>query len=477
MAEKLEQKKQSIPLTADPASGQFIVADILPPRNRDIRFAASRTDSQKKQKLKKEVSVRSQPDIQKELGNEGALNKWFRKEQTVRTNRSDSPFRTQLASFSGKRKFIMLWIVFLLFLGAGAFGISYAMSRLEVVIKLKTVPHDFDQRIFIDVDPAHKSALAGERIELSDSGTQAFPASGTADVKAKAKGVISIYNAFNTSPQQLVANTRFEAPDGKIYRLRAAVIVPSAVLENGSLSPRSIDATVFADQPGPEYNRGLTDFTIPGFKNSPRYTGFYARSKTPLEGGHIGSATIVTKEDIDKAYEALESLVRSRLMESLKKSVPEGFVLLDDAIEITSDSREFSHEAEEVAKEFSASIALRARSLVFKRSALQELFAKEASLDSSLVSLDNPDEIRLTVNRRNMDNGTLFLQAKGIGVFVWNLDVGKLAVELAAAQNPGTFAAIFQQYPAIDNAEVRFVPSWIHIVPHNSARIQIVTDK
>lgn len=466
MTEKQEQKKQ-----------EFIVADILPPRNRDIRLAASRIDSQKKQKLKQEVPVPSQPDIQKELGNEGALNEWFRKEQTARTNRSDSPPRTQPARFPGKRKFIMLWIVFLLVLGAGAFGVSYATSRLEVVIKLKTVRHDVDQRISIDVDPAHKSALAGERIELSDSGTQTFPASGTADVKAKAKGVISIYNAFNASPQPLVANTRFEAPDGKIYRLREAVVVPAAVSENGSLSPRSIDATVFADQPGPEYNRGLTDFTIPGFKDSPRYAGFYARSKTPLEGGHIGSATVVTKEDIDKAHEALESLVRSRLMESLKKSVPEGFVLLDDAIEITSDSREFSREAEEVAKEFSASIALRARSLVFKQSALQELFAKEAGLDSSLVFLRNPDEIMLAVDRRNMDNGTLFLQAKGTGVFVWNLDVGKLAGELAAAQNPGMFAAIFQQYPAIDNAEVRFVPSWMHVVPHNPARIQIVADK
>jgi len=489
MSEKSEQNPQNIPLRTDLESGRFVVADILPPRNQNVQLTGSHSIPSKKQKAAYDISVRNTSHAslapgssrslpQKELGNTHAVDTWFRKESLLRVNRSASepPSSTRaFISFTKKRTFMLGGGLFLA-LAVGGFGVSYAMSRLEVIITLKTQSHDFDQKISVAVEPTHKEVLAGERIEISDSHTAPFQASGIADVKAKAKGIISVYNAFNTSSQPLVANTRFEAPDGKIYHIRESVVVPAAIVENGVISPRSIDVVVYADEPGLAYNRDLTDFTIPGFRGSSRYTGFYARSKTPMEGGFIGTATVVTKEDLDKARESLESEVRSRLTEALKKSVPEGFLLLDDAIEITSDKREFSRDADEVAKEFSGTITLRGRALVFKKSELEEFLSREAGLDSSLVMVDNMDELTFAIERRNVETGALVLQINGTARFIWNLETDKLTTELVGSQNPGAFTNVFQQYPAIERAEAHFVPSWIRIVPRDPARIQITTN-
>lgn len=479
MPEKSEQNSQHIPLRTNPASGQFIVADILPPRSKDIHTIASRPSSPKKQKSAHEIPVRtiSKKILPKELGNTHAVDAWFRKESVLRNNRSiPGSFSTGISSsFKKKRTFLVLFALVLV-LAAGGYGVSYAMSRLEINITMKTQSHDIDQKISIAVKPTHADVLAGERVEVSDSASATFQATGTADVNSKAKGTISVYNAFNTSPQPLIANTRFETPDGKIYRTREAVTIPSAVLENGVLSPRSIDIVVYADAAGPAYNHDMTDFTIPGFKGSPRYKGFYARSKTPIEGGHIGTATVVTEKDIDKARESLESQARSGVMNALKTSIPEGFVLLDDAVEITTDKRNFSHSSDEVANEFSATMTLRGRALIFRKDDLAEFFTKDASLDISLVSLPRIDEITLVVERRNVEAGTLLLHAKGTAFFVWNLDTNKLATELAQSKNSDMFTSIFQQYQAIERAEPRFIPSWIRTIPRDPAHIRIVTN-
>ena len=50
--------------------------------------------------------------------------------------------------------------------------------------------------------------------------TQLFPASGEQNVSLKAQGTITIYNAYSSSPQSLVATTRFVTPAGEDIPLR-----------------------------------------------------------------------------------------------------------------------------------------------------------------------------------------------------------------------------------------------------------------
>ena len=55
-------------------------------------------------------------------------------------------------------------------------------------------------------------------------------------MERKASGQIIVYNAYNDNNQKLIKNTRFETPDGKIYRIQASIIVPGTKVEEGKIS-------------------------------------------------------------------------------------------------------------------------------------------------------------------------------------------------------------------------------------------------
>ena len=481
----LTNKPRTLSIPTDPASGKFIVSDILPPRASNIRVAASRTFDDVPHK--KPAPPRATPKPKSSghpihtqtkpsgAGNESALDMWFRKEQTTRTKHETSSASSKQSHLHSpvKLRFFLVFVSIFAILLASGVGASYFFSRVTVNVILKSSSYDFSKELSVMVTPTHEDTLAGELIELTDTATQTFAATGHADLRAKAKGIISIYNAFNTQPQVLVANTRFETPDGKIYRIKESVTIPGAVVENGSLSPRLVEATIFADQPGEEYNHDLTDFTIPGFKNSPRFKGFYARSKTPLEGGFVGKATIVTQNDIDQARESLEQALRTKISETITNAAPEGFLLLEGASEITVTGESITAEAGDVTDSFAGTVTIAARALVFKMSDLDNLLIKIAGLDPQQVTLVHNDELTTSIVRRTIEKGSMLIRVEGNGRFVWNLNAADLARELALNGKPNTLDDIFRQYEAIKQAQVRFSPSWIRSVPKNPERIVI----
>lgn len=123
-----------------------------------------------------------------------------------------------------------------------------------------------------------------------------------AKTKLEPRGLLPSLIIILPSPQILVATTRFETSDGKIVCLDSRVVVPGATTKDGQLQPSSIDVNVTADQPGPDYNiPACTDpckFTIPGFKGTDKFEGFYGISKNPMTGGNLGSVPMVTADDL-----------------------------------------------------------------------------------------------------------------------------------------------------------------------------------
>ncbi|HEY5383195.1 MAG TPA: hypothetical protein VIJ88_01430, partial [Candidatus Paceibacterota bacterium] len=155
--------------------------------------------------------------------------------------------------------------------------------------------------------------LSYQIISISRTASTTVTASGSSQVSKIASGVITIYNAYSTSAQPLITNTRFEAPDGKIYRIKSAVVVPGAkAAADGTLTPGTVSATVYADAPGADYNRGQTQFTIPGFQGDPRYTKFYAETSA-ISRGFVGAQATVAPADLTAAQNALKQGLQNAL--------------------------------------------------------------------------------------------------------------------------------------------------------------------
>lgn len=151
----------------------------------------------------------------------------------------------------------------------------------------------------------------------------------------KARGTVMLVNTFGSDAQSLVATTRLESPDGKIFRLLEGVTVPGM---SGS-QPGSIEASVIADQVGTEYNIAPTNFTIPGFKGGPKYDKFSAKSTKAMAGGSANSGanqTIISKTDLEKASLQAREQARQMYLDGVSKDLHPGERILEENIDIVS---------------------------------------------------------------------------------------------------------------------------------------------
>lgn len=175
------------------------------------------------------------------------------------------------------------------------------------------------------------SRIPGQVFLQKTNVSSKFPATGKKNIERKATGAVTLYNAYSSAPQSLVANTRLMSPDGKIFRLASAVTVPGAKIEDGKIAPSSVSADVIADKPGDGYNVGpIAKFTIPGFSGTPKYEGFYAESKAAFTGGYIGEAKVATDADIKEAKAKSAESLESSLRTLLAAQMPSDFTVLPD---------------------------------------------------------------------------------------------------------------------------------------------------
>ncbi|MFA5230373.1 MAG: hypothetical protein WC422_03050, partial [Candidatus Paceibacterota bacterium] len=167
---------------------------------------------------------------------------------------------------------------------AGMFVIlTFVTNSATVSINVQKGSIEYTGNLLVDINVTTadytKNILPGRVVKTSQTVSETLDATGKVNGGAKAKGKLTVYNAYNTSPQILVQNTRFESPDGLIFRADARVTVPGATLKNGEIVPSSIVINVTAAETGNAYNISPVRFTIPGFKGTDRFTGFYGESQ------------------------------------------------------------------------------------------------------------------------------------------------------------------------------------------------------
>jgi len=180
-----------------------------------------------------------------------------------------------------KKRVITIFIVAVLILGFG-FLISALISGADVTVYPKFKDATV-QATFSAVKDPQVGELSYELLTLEADGERQVSATGEEQVSERATGNILIYNAFSTSPQRLIKNTRFESPDGLIYRINESVEVPGMVEDDdGSPVPGVITAKVFADGTGEQYNISPVRFTVPGLAGSDQFDTMYAESNETL---------------------------------------------------------------------------------------------------------------------------------------------------------------------------------------------------
>lgn len=367
----------------------------------------------------------------------------------------------------------------ILFVGVfGVFAFSFLFSGATVRVTPRIEAFSIDETFnSVRRSTEETATLPFDILTLEENAQKEVPASGSEYVERKASGVIVVYNNYSTKPQKLINNTRFESSDGKIYRIKKPIVAPGKTTIGGEEVPGSVEVTVYADETGASYNIGLTDFTIPGLKGSPMYDGFYARSKTPIEGGFAGDVKKISATDREQATRALQEEIRSKLFDRIFEEKPEGFVLYDDGVFIRFKDGE---QIETAGGEDTAIVSQvgKLEALMFAEQALSAHIARRVvdHFDNRPVVIPELSSFQFTLLDKAALTPTeasdISFALAGSGRVIWDVD-SSLLQDALAGQPKKDFQKVLSAFLGIERAEIVIRPFWKQAFPENSSKIKI----
>lgn len=305
--------------------------------------------------------------------------------------------------------------------------------------------------------------------------TTTVTASGSKRVSRQASGTITIYNAAGSASQRLIANTRFAAPDGKIYRIHDSVTVPGGSTNaDGTIAPGTISTMVYADSAGADYNRGETRFTIPGFKDDPRYTQFYAIAHS-ISNGFVGQEPAIAPADLSKAQAVMQQALDGAVRSAIATQIPEGFLPIPGTLKISYSSMTQTPVDATTASVSQSAIAFAG---IVKASSLAAALAKQVvqGYKGEAVEFADASQVTMVATSSTAAN-TIDIQLSGTPTLVWQYDAGALKQALIGKPK-STFQSIVQSFqPAISKAEAKVRPFWLSAFPNDPNKITLTQGK
>jgi hypothetical protein len=339
--------------------------------------------------------------------------------------------------------------------------------------KIELTPHE--ETAVLDAEfSAAKSNLTGlsyEVMTITKTGERSVPATGKEEVRRKASGQIIIYNN-ESAEQRLVKNTRFESPDGLIYRITSDITLPSAKTEAGKVVPSTLEATVYADQIGEKYNIPKADFTIPGFEGDPKFRTIYAKGKTAMSGGFDGQMNAVEDEVLENARIALRADLVKQALSDAKANKPVDVVLFESLVspEYESSGETNSADGKSVMLHETAIVSVALLSTNTLSTAISQ--AVKASTTSVVDNLESLEAIP-TTSLDGIDGGTFTFSLKGAPHLVSALDSEKIKQALLGKSRKSLFE-VLATFPEIAKADVSFRPFWRSTFPTDPAKINVI---
>ena len=380
---------------------------------------------------------------------------------------------------SRQSSYVIAGIVFI-FVVLGGVVASALMGGADITVK----PRHTDKNIaatFTGSIVAKEDTLLYELLTLEADGERQVEAKGQEEVTEQAQGTILVYNEFSPNPVRLVKNTRFQSPDGLIYKIKESAVVPGySKGDSGSVVPGVITADVFAEATGEKYNIGPARFTIPGFEGSAEYDKVYGESTGSMIGGFSGQKFIIDDAELETARQALHTELRDALLARLENERPADFVLYNDAVTFSFNSLPAIAYGDNLAT-------------IKEQGVLRVPLFKEADLAKFLAEKSVPNYEGLPVRLTNYNTLTfaytsptttisdisaeseLSFSLTGNAQIVWQFNENELKADLLGVEKTA-ISQILGKYPAIESAEAVVRPFWKTSFPREMREID-VTEK
>lgn len=303
------------------------------------------------------------------------------------------------------------------------------------------------------------------KTKIAKTATRTVPATEEKQIEQLAQGRIKIINKHKETPQELVKNTRFQAPNGLIYRIRESIEIPGYTMSGETLIPGTLEVEVYADSVGEEYNISNTNFTIPGFSGMEQFEKITAETAGSITGGYIGIRKVVsakTKENIEKELEAeLEAQISNITKDSTE------YVLVPDLSTISYS--ETKDEAQGSSVTLTITATVNAYSMV-----KQDLFnfigqnVVTGATPTNMYTL-NAADLMYTLTEDD-------IQIAGNTTISAVIDVEALKQEFANKKR-SEIATIVDKHNSFEGLKIDLNPIWAQRFPEDTSKIKVIINE
>jgi hypothetical protein len=358
-------------------------------------------------------------------------------------------------------------------------GVSTLFSNAKVLITPKTSELsnlNIDIPI-IDEKVGNKDLLNYKVLEINESATKIVDSEKEEAVENKASGVITVYNEYKTESQKLIQNTRFETADGLVYRIKNSITVPGYTESAGKKTPGSIDVEVFADQAGDKYNIGKTDFKVPGFKGQEQYDFFYAKSKTEMTGGFVGTKNTVSTSTLTTIVKDLQGQITNQILQKIKDQTTDKYTYVYSPETFTFLEAKQNNAS---GKKVEVALSGTAKIYVVEKAELSKKVAEKGGrdYDGAPVLIKDIDKLAIKIKQNDIEKGKEIIQnneilnVTGDAVIVWQNDSEQIKKDLAG-KDKKELSQIISKYSGITKASASFTLFWNSRFPQNTNKINV----
>lgn len=346
--------------------------------------------------------------------------------------------------------------------------ILYAtLGSAKVIIKPNIEDIDFKLKATaattVEDVQAEFNKIPGQRFTVQQEAKGSYPSSTQKEVVQQAQGKITIYNT-SASAQRLVTTTRFETSEGLIFRIDKTISVPAS---------GSIEATVYADRSGKEYNIGPTRFTVPGFEGTPRYQQFYASSTAPMTGGIVGTAKVVSEQDFAKALEELTAKAKEATAQALKEQV--GKLTYGEPLDVRVEAPTVNAKAGQAADTLEMSVRASLTVVAFRPEDLDKLIRGYLEKNGNLEPVEQGLVVESKFSAVDAASTSIQFETHVTGRAAAKIDKDKIMKDIQG-MNEKALDAYFKSVAGVFSARISLWPFWVKRVPKNNDDIKLTID-
>jgi hypothetical protein len=367
----------------------------------------------------------------------------------------------------------LVWAGLAVVVVAGYFGLTAVLSRANVTLYAAGTKTTIDTSFSVDPNQSSSDTasgvLAGQTVTYTKDLSSQITPTGQQDQGTKATGQITITNCYDAASHTFVSGTRFAAPDGKIFRSTADVVVPGGQGSFfGCTVPGSATVAVQADANGDSYNEAPAAYTLPGLPSSQQTGGNAIKAKgSQMSGGTSKIVTVVSSDDLSKAQASMVDTAKDDGQKALDAKVPSGYMAIAQSTVVTPSNATSNPAAgQPVSGQATITVHVTYSELAVKKTDMQAFLntKEQAQVGSANQIYDNGlAGAQVTIS----DKDSAGRQQFHLSTDAYSgakLDTATIATQLAGKKY-GDAVDMAGKLPGVQRATINLSPGWISKLP------------